>query len=87
MKTPNPKPLVEHDPQLQYEAQKLGRLGLVFGTRENAAIYITGGIIILVLTLLGTLMFFDETLRSDLATAIGAIGIAAMGYIGGLIKK
>lgn len=73
--------------QLKHEAQKIGKLGALFGTRDNAVLYITGAVIIIVLCLLGALMFVDETLRPDIATTIGGIGLAALGYLGGQLKK
>ena len=73
--------------QLKQEAQKLGKVGVLFGTPNNAVLYIAGSVIIIVLCLLGALMFVDEKLRPDIATTIGGIGLAALGYLGGLLKK
>ncbi|MBL6957812.1 MAG: hypothetical protein ISR52_02440 [Rhodospirillales bacterium] len=73
--------------QLQQEAQKLGIIGSLFGARENAALYLAGLIHLIVLIMLGTLMFIDETLRSDITTAIAGIGLTSLGFIGGLLSK
>ncbi len=82
-----PKSNGETDIQLRLEAQKLGMVGALLGARENAALYVASAIIVLVLLLLGTLIFFGETVQSDLVMAIGAIGITVSRYIGGLLKK
>lgn len=73
--------------QLKQQAQKLGLIGTILGTRENAVLYVAGVILVIVLLMLGALMFFDEGMRADLAATIGAIGVATLGYIGLLLKK
>ena len=80
---------IVNDPefQLKQQAQKLGLIGTILGARENAVLYIAGVILVIVLLMLGALMFFDEGMRADLATTIGAIGVATLGYIGLLLKK
>ena len=75
------------DIRFKHQAQKLGKLGVLFGTPENAVLYIAGSVIIIVLCLLGAVMFVDENLRPDIATTIGGIGLAALGYLGGRLKK
>ena len=77
----------EAEAELRLQAQKLGKVGALFGTPDNAVLYIAGSVLIIVLSLLGALMFVDENLRPDIATTIGAIGLAALGYLGGLLKK
>ena len=75
------------DVQLKQNAQKIGAVGAFLGTRENAVLYITSFIIILVLALLGTLMFIDEVLRPEILKIFGAMGLAAIGFIGGLLSN
>jgi hypothetical protein len=67
--------------RLRFEEQRLGKLGQLFGARENAALYVVGLVLMLVLGLLGGLMFIDENLRSDLSKVIGGFGIMALVFI------
>jgi len=32
-------------------------------------------------------MIIDDDLRSEITTTVGAIGVAVLGFIGGLLKK
>ena len=41
--------------RLRFEEQRLGKLGQLFGARENAALYVVGLVLMLVLGLLGGL--------------------------------
>ncbi len=73
--------------ELQQEAQNMGMIGVFLGSRENAVLYIASAILILILCLLGTLMLVDQNVRPDVLNILGAIGVATIGYIGGLISK
>ncbi len=74
------------DLKLKQEAQKLGVIGTILGAGENAALYIAGTVLIIALLMLGVVMLVDENLRPEIVKTIGTIGIAAFGYIGGIIK-
>ncbi len=75
------------DIQLKMTAQRIGTVGTYLGTRENAVLYLASFIVIVDLLLLGTLMVIDETLRPDILKIVGAIGLASIGFIGGLLSK
>lgn len=80
-------PKSETEFYLRKESQRIGLVGILFGERENAALYIVSGILLISIFFLGAVMFIDENLRPDIVTTIGAIGVAVLGYIGGLLKK
>jgi len=81
----NPSDNIQAD--LDHGAQKIGLIGVFLGSRENAVLYLASAILVLVLCLLGTLMFIDQNLRPDVLKILGAIGVATIGYIGGLVSK
>jgi hypothetical protein len=61
----------------------MGKLGILFGARETAVIYLTW-IIIMLAMIGGTIIaILDPSLRSDMAKALAAIAIAALGYMAG----
>jgi hypothetical protein len=73
--------------KLKHEAQGLGKIGILLGSRENAAVYIASLVLIAAIFLLGAVMVFDASLRSDIVAMISTLAAASLGYIGGLIKK
>ena len=66
---------------------ELGLIGGIFGSRENAALYVASLVVLIALLFLGTLMFLDDNARPDLIKIIGGLGIGALGYIGGLMSR
>ncbi len=81
------EPTDQCDANFKMEAQKIGKLGLLFGTPQNAALYIASIVLILVVLMLGGAMLLDKNIRLDLASSIAGIGLASLGYIGGLLSK
>lgn len=79
--------LEESELRLRHQAQELGKLGMLLGARENAALYIAGLVLIAAISLLGLVIIVDENLRPDVVTTVSAVAIAAMGFIGGLKMK
>ena len=81
----------ETEDQYEYtfamEAQRIGKLGLLFGSPQNAALYIASIVLVLVVLMLGAAMLLDNSIRLDLASSIAGIGLASLGYIGGLLSK
>ena len=62
---------------------EMGKIGVLFGSRDNASIYLAALIIVLAVAGLVVLAVIDSTLRADLAKALGALAVAALGYIFG----
>jgi len=75
------------DLSLLANEQRIGFVGRVFGSKENAVLYLASIIILVVLTILTVFMFVDPGMRSDILKYVGAIGIAAIGYITGVASK
>ena len=72
---------------LKKETQIIGLVGIIFGNRENAALYLTCSVLVICLFFLSVIMIIDDDLRSEITTTVGAIGVAVLGFIGGLLKK
>lgn len=78
---------IDTDLTLKQKAQELGKIGVILGARENAALYIAGLFLLTIVALLGLVMIFDPSLRPDVVATLSTVAAAALGYIGGLIKK
>ena len=81
--------IVESDNQhkLRARQQELGKVGEWFGSRENAALYFAFFLVSFALIILSLIAYGEPSLRSDIAKVVGAIGIAGLGFIGGLLSK
>lgn len=56
-----------------------------FGPKENAALYVAAGIIISCFVFLGLTAWLDSGLRLEIIKIIGAVFLAAVGFVGGLL--
>ena len=66
--------------------QRYGMIGGFFGSPSNAALYIVSFIMILCVGVLDAVALIDGAYRPGLVNLLGALAIAAMGYIGGLLS-
>ena len=75
--------LTESD--LKHHSQELGKLGILFGSKENAPVYLAG--ILAILSLIGCIFVgvyaSDTPTKGDLIKPLAAIVIAALSFIGG----
>ena len=75
----------EHE--LNLRGQELGKIGVWFGSRENAALYFAVMVIFLTLMGAGILGVAEPTLRPDLMKLFTVVAVAALGFVGGLLTK
>src|SRR4051794_30431594 len=69
---------------------EMGRIGVWFGSRDNAIIYIAALIIIFSMIGAAVLAGFDDgrsALRGDMAKALAALALSALGYMFGSISR
>lgn len=62
---------------------EMGKIGLFFGSRDNAAVWIAGFLILLALLGLALLAWLDASLRLTVAQSFGALVAGSLGYIFG----
>ena len=75
----------EHE--LNLRGQELGKVGVWFGSRENAALYFAGAVVLLALVVASIVGIAEPTLRPDLMKLLAAVAMAALGFVGGLLTK
>jgi hypothetical protein len=81
------KTVITNEAKLQAKQADMGKLGLIFGSRDNAAVYLAG-IVIIVAVLGSTLLaFIEPLLRQDLGKALIALALMAAGYIFGAVQR
>jgi hypothetical protein len=63
--------------------QEFGKMGSLFGSRDNAVVYLA--VIVIILAIIGSviLAIIDPTLRGDMSKTLAALAIAALGYMFG----
>lgn len=79
-KTPE-ESLLRHERQTQ--AQNIGRLGKIFGNKENAQGYLITILLLAFLILLAGLAYAEPSIRSDLAKGLFTLMASLIGYFGG----
>lgn len=79
-KTPE-ESLLNH--QRQTQAQNIGRLGKIFGNKENAQGYLITILLLAFLILLSGLAYAETSIRSDLAKGLFTLMASLVGYFGG----
>jgi hypothetical protein len=72
--------------QLRRDAQNMGRIGNLFGSKENASFYFTAGLMFLAMIFLASLAWLEPTMRPDIAKVFAAVVVGALGYLGGLSR-
>lgn len=80
VKTPE-ESLLSH--QRQTQAQNIGRLGRIFGNKENAQGYLITILLLAFLVLLSGLAYAENSIRSDLAKGLFTLMASLVGYFGG----
>jgi len=74
------------DVGLRAKQLDMGKIGAWFGSRENAALYFAGTVVIMALLGLGVIAFVEPAMRPDLVKILGAVVIGTLGYICGLLS-
>jgi hypothetical protein len=68
--------------------QELGKMGDLFGSRDNAIVYLAAAVIVISIVAGCILAIFEPTSsRSDLIKALAAIALSALGYMFGSIRR
>ena len=73
--------LLSHERQTQ--AQNIGRLGKIFGNKENAQGYLITILLLAFLALLSGLAYAESSIRPDLAKGLFTLMASLVGYFGG----
>jgi len=73
--------------KLQAKQADMGKLGVLFGSKEYAVIYLAA-LVIVIAGLGGTVLaIYEPTLRSDLGRAFIALVLMAAGYMFGAVQR
>ena len=80
------KPVPDAEVQLRREAQNMGKIGVWFGSRENAALYLCAFMALIAMLGLVVLAFRSGTAETKLLETFFAVVMAALGFIGGLLS-
>lgn len=65
---------------------EMGTIGKFFGSRENAALYLTSGLMLTATIGLAVLAVVHPDARGELTRVLAAVVIGALGFIGGLLS-
>jgi hypothetical protein len=71
--------------RIRREAQNMGRIGVWFGSRHNAALYFAGTLMLLAMILLAFFAWLEPPMRPDIVKVFAGVLAAALGFIGGLL--
>lgn len=71
----------------ELRSQELGKIGKWFGSRENAALYIAGAVVILGFMFGLIVILIKGDMVGDVFKFVAAASMAALGFIGGLLAK
>jgi|SRR2546421_11084150 hypothetical protein len=84
---PDDKELAKYQLQAQTQQaarqQEYGRMGSLFGSRDNAVIYLATAVILLALIGGTIIAVVEPSVRGDMAKALAALAISALGYMFG----
>jgi len=61
----------------------IGKIGIWFGSRENAAVYLAALVILFVTIIAGVISIFEPSVRADMVKALIAIALSAAGFMFG----
>jgi len=72
-----------HEHASKDKAMEMGKIGIWFGSRDNAVVYLAWSVILLAIIGGTVLAVVDSSLRPDMGKALAALAISALGYMFG----
>jgi Flp pilus assembly protein TadG len=69
--------------EIRSREMEIGKLGLIFGSRDNALVYFAFILVILIIAVLGSIAYGDPSTRQDVEKALIALASLFVGLIAG----